>query len=1262
VTQDNRAVRRAAQLRQPSVDDSTVGSSADFAESDLPEQAAAVEPTGNLRYADPTSRTNLLLGLQRQRGNGFVQRVVASASAPPVADAPAVTDAPNAAPQALPSSPVIAAPPPPVAAPAAPAPAPPEPATTPTPPPAAAIAPPLPAAPPPAPLATPPAPQTQPVAAPPGPALVNASPPPAASVATPQSPRGTELLQRIQQAAEGEKARVHDAAEQARTTTLALTNGRADAILAEAQVRAQALLDTATQRKGEVAQSFAAAHASGQAQIDAQQAAAAAEGDAAVGRLHEAVAAKRQAATEAAAAQAAPIEQTGQSQGARATDSATTSIASITQIAQAKSSQATGSPDVQQAVREGVEQTASAAVTQVRDNGNDTAQKANEAATTAATAIRNAGTDLASGLGDNVGQIEDALRQSTSSTVQQIANVGAQHLQALADLQATILAGLDSAANQAAASVRQGGESTASQVRQLGDRAVADSTQMEADSVAQIDSGVQQAADLLAQTGQEGPAPEQGTGFADGATQTLHDGADDLIAGFAEQSTSVSQAVDAAEAAFSGQLEQSDQSMAATFDTASSTVAQNVTDAEQGFAEQCDGILTAARDANQQSIDQYAAGLQEQIDQAVAKWTDNRQTAEADIQRQVDDAVAGHSQTVTDLPGHLDEVAQQAADQQDESILGAIWGAIVNFAEGMLKFLAIVLIVFAIAVLIFEAPFALATFLVCAAVVGLAFMAYSFLFETLPRRLREMASVFPSDAPWYVQALAAVSGTIVAVAAAAGDVVGVSQLVEGAIGQNIVTGAELTPAQRAAKITTGLLMIGTLFLFKAVAKTAGAGGGEGEGDVSGEDQGEVPGEEDPDFKGDDNPPITEPARRGCFVAGTLVLTADGLRPIESVHVGDLVCALDPVANVERLQRVLRTFVRTADATVTLHVGSEAVCASLEHPFWVPGRGWVEAGSLTPGTPLLARDNQVAFITSVKLAVSRTTVHNLEVEGVSTFRVSASGIVVHNKAMQIPQEPVGDLSRPSAKWWKQQGVDPHEIKDDLGEPGSHFDLYVDRAGNIWALRKGAPKSTAIYMGNIDQYGGGDSNGGGEPPSGGGGDSPPDQQPPTGGGGTGGEPPDIEASLERLDRLELDPKINSKIRPDLRQRLSSPDAATRQAAEAELRHLEEEAAWAQGPTDEGNGPSGGTPFTLDAAFNEVFDRYPSPLNEPPWNTHPRGDYEPVRFEPEGSDRPGEIRRVLVIRGKVGDVNGRIVRFSIAWDQHAGSFEDIHEASGL
>ena len=39
---------------------------------------------------------------------------------------------------------------------------------------------------------------------------------------------------------------------------------------------------------------------------------------------------------------------------------------------------------------------------------------------------------------------------------------------------------------------------------------------------------------------------------------------------------------------------------------------------------------------------------------------------------------------------------------------------------------------------------------------------------------------------------------------------------------------------------------------------------------------------------------------------------------------------------------------------------------------------------------------------------------------------------------------------------------------LPGPASRFDIYVDRNGNVWAVRKGANPNDGEFMGNLDDF--------------------------------------------------------------------------------------------------------------------------------------------------------------------------------------------------
>jgi hypothetical protein len=144
----------------------------------------------------------------------------------------------------------------------------------------------------------------------------------------------------------------------------------------------------------------------------------------------------------------------------------------------------------------------------------------------------------------------------------------------------------------------------------------------------------------------------------------------------------------------------------------------------------------------------------------------------------------------------------------------------------------------------------------------------------------------------------------------------------------------------------------------------------------------------------------------CFVAGTLVHTREGLRPIESVQVGDCVLTRDQHnRSAENVYRpVLQTFVNPAHEL--LHLGSrtkgevERIVCTPTHPFYVPAKGrFLRADELEVGDQLTLADGGTCRIDwidrSHAAADQPTIVYNFEVEQHHTYFVGRAAIWVHN---------------------------------------------------------------------------------------------------------------------------------------------------------------------------------------------------------------------------------------------------------------------------
>jgi RHS repeat-associated protein len=172
-------------------------------------------------------------------------------------------------------------------------------------------------------------------------------------------------------------------------------------------------------------------------------------------------------------------------------------------------------------------------------------------------------------------------------------------------------------------------------------------------------------------------------------------------------------------------------------------------------------------------------------------------------------------------------------------------------------------------------------------------------------------------------------------------------------------------------------------------------------------------------------PRVRPGSRGpstggpkCFVAGTLIQTAEGEKRIENVREGDLVLSSDPARSDTdsrpESKLVTQTFERTADEVFDIRVGNTMITATAEHPFWVVGSGWTAAGELRRGSALLTKEGVVVHVDTIERREGKFKVYNFEVSGTHTYYVSSLGLLVHNQCT-----PGGGATKPGPTFLGQE---------------------------------------------------------------------------------------------------------------------------------------------------------------------------------------------------------------------------------------------------
>lgn len=133
----------------------------------------------------------------------------------------------------------------------------------------------------------------------------------------------------------------------------------------------------------------------------------------------------------------------------------------------------------------------------------------------------------------------------------------------------------------------------------------------------------------------------------------------------------------------------------------------------------------------------------------------------------------------------------------------------------------------------------------------------------------------------------------------------------------------------------------------------------------------------------------------CFLAGTLVSTKKGLKPIESVTPNDSVWAYNEITKKVELCSVVQTFTNITDTVVAVSVNVHKIECTLEHPFYVVGKGWTPARDLQEGFKVQTEYHTTVAISTIEIAARTEVTYNFEVQGLHNYFVSKSRVLVHN---------------------------------------------------------------------------------------------------------------------------------------------------------------------------------------------------------------------------------------------------------------------------
>ena len=175
--------------------------------------------------------------------------------------------------------------------------------------------------------------------------------------------------------------------------------------------------------------------------------------------------------------------------------------------------------------------------------------------------------------------------------------------------------------------------------------------------------------------------------------------------------------------------------------------------------------------------------------------------------------------------------------------------------------------------------------------------------------------------------------------------------------------------------------------------------------------------------------------------------------IEDLEVGDKVLAWDEATGRQELRSIDRTYRRTTDHLRILKIrdslGAEQTLQTTnEHPFWIFGRGWVNAGALADGDRLLQPGGETATLVDSALEpqAEGIPVFNLRVEGAHTYFASAANgfepVLVHNA--NYPTNAYRKAGLPTRRGKYRFVPDKGATPPNRGPGGG----YVDKFRNEW----------------------------------------------------------------------------------------------------------------------------------------------------------------------------------------------------------------------
>jgi len=180
----------------------------------------------------------------------------------------------------------------------------------------------------------------------------------------------------------------------------------------------------------------------------------------------------------------------------------------------------------------------------------------------------------------------------------------------------------------------------------------------------------------------------------------------------------------------------------------------------------------------------------------------------------------------------------------------------------------------------------------------------------------------------------------------------------------------------------------------------------------------------------------------------LISTAEGMKKIEEIEVGDIVWSHNSENGEKELKEVKELFRFNKNSTITLKINGEEIVTTDLHLFYTLEKSWTSAKDLELGDTVVTLSGEKYKIEAIDKDYydGIIVVYNFEVEDNHNYYVGDNQVLVHNDGCTVSDKGSsgGGIKETSVKFYYH--VTTEEIADKI-----ILEQKLGRLGNSWETR-------------------------------------------------------------------------------------------------------------------------------------------------------------------------------------------------------------------